>query len=427
MVSITHREYPHIDEQVHSALLPNGLAVFVVPKRGYFKSFAVLATDYGGADQRFRHDGDWVDTPMGVAHFLEHLMFETADGNALTELSTNGANANAYTSTDITAYYFESVDRFPENLEILLSFVTVPYFTRERVASEQGIIEQEILMCEDNPDYCLYYGLMESLFRHNPLRNSVAGTVDSIAKITSDMLYDCHNVFYHPTNMALCVAGDVDPHMIIDVANRIIPETPGRKPERDYGPPESLHPEASRFSKSMDINLPIFLAGCKSEPAQRGHDAFKLDLVSAISLDLLAGHSSSLYFRLYDEGLVNSDFSASFECSIGTAHTVFGGETREPERVFDEIMKEIINLSENGVNPLLFNRIKKAALGSYLRSLNSFEAICDNIIDGHFRGYDTFETQEALMSITEDDVIAFYRNHLAPENMAISIITPSGA
>jgi len=422
---MTNKEYPLIGERLYTEKLPNGLSVFVVPKHGFNKSYAFFATDYGGADRRFKLSGNWIDTPEGVAHFLEHKMFDTETGNALTELSANGASPNAYTSTDITAYHFESVGKFAENLEMLLSFVSVPYFTPDSVEKEQGIIGQEICMVEDDPDYCLYYGLMKSLFRCNPLRDSVAGTVDSIAGITPETLYSCHKVFYNPSNMALCVAGDIDPAEVISIAQRVLPKERGEIPERDYGPREAPQPESALFTKTMEVSLPLFLAGCKTEPAARGPDSLRLELVGAIALDILAGHSSPLYLRLYGEGLVNSDFSASFEAAVGTAYTMFGGETRDPERVFHEVKREIIRLSDAGPDPALFGRIKKAAIGSQIRFLNSFDAICSGVVNGYFRGYELFDSPELLASITANDVTAFFRERMSIDNMALSVIRPN--
>jgi len=413
-----------IGEQVYSGVLTNGMPVFIVPKSGFHKSYAYFAANYGAADRRFKTGGNWIDTPEGVAHFLEHKMFDMADGSALTKLSANGASPNAYTSTDVTAYYFECIDKFAENLEILLHFVSTPYFTPESVEKEQGIIGQEILMVEDEPDYCLYYGLMKSLFRHNPLRDSIAGTIESITGISTEMLYECHKVFYNPSNMALCVAGDVDPQEIFDIAQKTLPRESAEIPERDYGPREDTGPEAVRFTKDMEVSLPIFLAGCKSEPAADGLESLRLELISDVALDILAGHSSPLYFRLYAQGLVNSDFSASFDSAVGAAYTIFGGETRDPDRVFDEVIKEIAKLSQDGPDSGLFERTKKAAVGSYIRSLNSFGSICGNIVCGRFRGYDVFETQEILSAITDSDIIEFLRERLISDKMAISIITP---
>ncbi|MDR2570775.1 MAG: insulinase family protein, partial [Oscillospiraceae bacterium] len=273
-------EYKQINEELYTAILPNGLAVFVVAKRGFHKKYAFFATDYGGIDRRFKVADKWVDTPAGVAHFLEHKMFDTKDGNALEKLSATGASPNAYTSTDITAYHFECIDDFTENLETLLSFVSIPYFTPESVKKEKGIITQEILMIEDDPDYCLYYGLLRSLFKNNPVRDSVAGTVESIETITADMLYDCHKIFYSPSNMALCIVGDVEPAMIYDTAMKILPEKPTDAPLRDYGKPETLSPETADIRKTMDVSLPIALVGCKINPAVHGEDTLRLEIVS---------------------------------------------------------------------------------------------------------------------------------------------------
>jgi len=417
------REYDDINERLFLHRLPNGLTVFVIPKKGFNKRYAIFATDYGGADRRFKPGEDWVVTPEGVAHFLEHKMFDTKTGNALTTLTENGAAANAYTSTDITAYHFESIENFEENLETLLSFVSVPYFTSDSIEKERGIITQEILMSEDDPDYCLYYGLMQSLFSHNPLRDSVAGTVESIKTITAQTLYDCHKVFYTPSNMALCVVGDINPSTIIDLAERLLPAVSGEIPERDYGAPEELAPLCKAFSKKMEVSLPVFLAGCKHKTALHGDKYLRDELLSVMALDLLAGHSSPLFFRLYNEGLVNTDFSASFDSAAGMSYSMFGGETREPEHVFDEIISEITALSLNGPDPTLFKRIKKAAIGSHIRTFNSFGAIASGAITGHFKGCDIFTTPKIIDSFTEEDVKTFFCESLIPDNMAISIIT----
>ena len=417
-------DHMQINEQVYSGALPNGLSVFVIPKPGFHKKYAFFATDYGGVDRRFKLSDKWIDTPAGVAHFLEHKMFDTEDGNALELLSANGASPNAYTSTDITAYHFECIDKFYENLETLLSFVSVPYFTPDSVEKEQGIIAQEILMVEDDPDYCLYYGLLRSLFKSNPLRESVAGTVDSIVKITSDTLYECHKTFYAPSNMALCIVGDVDPVMVYDLAGKILPTIKGQSPLRDYGAHEVLSPEAFSVSKSMEVSLPIFLAGCKVSPAKRGQDILWLEIVSAIALEMLCGHSSPLYLKLYAEGQINADFSASFDSAAGVAYTMFGGEARDPQRVYREVKDEVHRIIREGPDPALFGRIKKAAIGSHIRAMNSFGVLAASVVEGHFRGFDPFEAPELLSAMTVDDISIFIRENIVPENMAISIINP---
>jgi predicted Zn-dependent peptidase len=416
--------YDLIGEQIYSEKLANGCSVFVIPKRGYNKSYAFFATDYGGADRRFKLKGQWIDTPEGVAHFLEHKMFDTEDGNALTNLSANGASPNAFTSSDITAYHFESTEKFEENLEILLSFVSVPYFTQESVQKEQGIIGQEIRMTEDEPDYAVYYGLMKALYKYNPLRDSVAGTVESIAEITADTLYNCHKVFYNPSNMVLCVAGDVDPEKIVAIAKKILPQESGEVPERDYGPGESPIPETPKAEKSMEVSIPIFLVGCKASPAKDGNEYIKQELVGSLALEMLAGRSSPLFLRLYKEGLINNSFSAAYEAAAGAAYSMLGGESLNPEAVLAELKKESVLMADKGPDETFFRRVKKAALGRHIRSLNSFDSICYNYAKGYFRGYDAFEAPEMLANITVADIRDFIKNNLAPDRMAISIINP---
>ena len=417
-------EYKDINEQLYKDCLPNGLSVFVVPKPGFHKKLAFFAADYGGVDRRFKLEGKWIDTPAGVAHFLEHKMFDTKDGNALEKLSANGASPNAYTSTDITAYHFECIDRFSENLETLLDFVSTPFFTPESVEKEQGIITQEIRMIEDDPDYCLYYGLLKALFKNNPIRDSVAGTVESISGITVETLYECHKAFYTPSNMVLCVIGDVEPLMVTDIAQKILPGIAFDVPERDYGLPENRIPDIKFVEKAMEVSLPIFNAGCMISFAGSGFDRLRYDIISAIVLEMLFGHSSPFYLNLYAQGHINADFSASFDSAAGIAYTVFGGEAREPGRIFDEVKNEIHRVLKDGPDEKLFLRIKKAALGSHIRALNSFGVLAGSIVEGYFRKFDPFKAPELLSKINIGDITDFIRKNLIPENMAISVINP---
>ena len=216
--------YHRIGETAVWQTLPNGLPVCVIRKRGYARKYAFFATRYGGMDLRFQLDGQWLDTPAGIAHYLEHKMFDTEDGNALQELAKNGAEPNAFTSNAITGYYFDSTEHFEENLRILLSFVSIPYFTDESVEKEQGIIGQEIGMIEDNPEWQVYKRLMQALYHTSPARVSVAGSVESISHITAQTLYDCHKAFYTPANMCLVAVGDLDPASVFSLAEEVLPK-----------------------------------------------------------------------------------------------------------------------------------------------------------------------------------------------------------
>ena len=253
--------YERIGEAVCRETLPNGLRINIVPKQDFAKSYAFFATRYGGMDMKFNWGGTWYDTPAGIAHYLEHKMFDTEDGNALLELSQNGAEPNAFTGNAMTAYYFDCTEHFEENLRLLLSFVSVPYFTDESVEKERGIIAQEIRMVEDTPDWQVYERLLECLYRTSPARVPIAGTVESIAEITAETLYACHKAFYDPKNMMLCVVGDVRAEDVIAIAGELTPESHGDILERDYGSDEELSAAKKESRSVMEVNMPQFLVG----------------------------------------------------------------------------------------------------------------------------------------------------------------------
>ncbi|MDR2421005.1 MAG: insulinase family protein [Oscillospiraceae bacterium] len=422
--------YGAIREQVYSDRLPNGMPVFVVKKSGFYKSYAFFATDYGGADRRFKYGGEWIDTPEGVAHFLEHKMFDTEDGNALVTLSANGAQPNAFTSGGITAYHFESTEKFEENLKILLEFVSVPYFTEESVKKEQGIIGQEIRMSEDDPDYAVYYGLMKLLFRSNPARDSVAGTIESIAEITGETLYRCHKIFYNPSNMCLVVAGDVEPESVFGIAKKVLTAPRGAVPERDYGEPESRAPAGVRAEAKMEVSEPQFMLGASAGWPERGETRLRCELTGGLAAELIAGESSPLYIRLYSEGLIKSDFTGVFESVAGIAYTLFGGSSPNPDRVLAEIKDEIRRVlspqARVGAEALL-DRVKKAEYGCRIRSLDSFPRVCSGAAEACFGGYDFFAAADILRGITAAEVFDFISENMKPENFALSVVSPGTA
>ena len=418
--------YKRIGESVYSQRLPNGLEVRVVPKSGYAKKYAFFATRYGGMDTRFCLNGKWLDTPAGIAHYLEHKMFDTKEGNALQELAKNGAEPNAFTSNAMTGYYFDSTDHFEENLEILLSFVSIPYFTEESVAKEQGIIGQEIRMIEDNPDWQIYTRMLECLYSSSPARTSIAGTVESISYITAETLYDCHKAFYTPSNMILTVVGDVDPVHVVDLAKRILPRKGGPVIPRDYGDePETV--AQAETSRTMEVSCPQFLAGFKCRPAGEGEDYMRLAVIGDIACDILLGDSSPLYLRLYDQGLINTSFGGSFEMMPGIAYLYAGGDSKDARTVAAEIQKEADRLVREGIDEAFYQQVTRAAFGSNLRGLNSFENIAVSLTEGYFHGYDPFRFPEVFDSITKEDVTAFLRDNIRAERMVLSEIVPPQA
>ncbi len=421
---MNHKEYPRIGERVFSARLDNGLTVYVDVKPDFQKSYAFFATDYGGMDMKFQLDGQWHDTPAGVAHFLEHKTFDTKDGNALQDLAANGASPNAFTNSAITGYYFESTEKFYENLNILLSFVSQPYYTQESVDKEQGIIGQEIRMIEDDPEYQVYYAMLEGLYAHHPIRTSVAGTIESISRITAGTLNLCHSAFYNPGNMVLCVAGNVDPEKVLDMAREILPREGKGSIPRDYGPAEPAGAARSRTELRMEVSTPIFQLGWKMEPAPRGEEQLRQKLVAELACEALLGNSSPLYVRLYREGLINSSFSYGFDGYPSCAYAMAGGESADPDAVAAAIAAEAERIGREGVDPALFARLKKGLYGAKVRSLNSFENICVGMAQAYFAGYDMLRFPEVFEGVSQADVETCIRTCFTPERAALAVVQP---
>jgi len=418
------RAYPRVGESVTHAQLGNGLHIYVDPKPGFQKSYAFFATNYGGMDMKFRLDGQWKDTPAGVAHFLEHKMFDTEDGNALQILAANGASPNAFTSSAMTGYYFESTEKFYENLEVLLSFVSVPYFTQESVDKEQGIIGQEIRMVEDDPDNQVFYALMESLFDHHPILVPIAGTQESISHITADTLYDCYKAFYTPSNMVLTVAGDVEVERVFEIAERILPKQPGGHIQRDYGGVETGRAAAPEKELRMEVSTPIFQLGFKVDPAPEWEQWLYLQLLCELACESLLGSSSPLYARLYKEGLINKNFGYGVEHYPGCALLVAGGESRDPAAVRGAVLEEAERIAGEGVDERLFDRLKKGSYGTKVRSLNSFENLCIELAQGHFAGYEYLTFPQVFEKIERRHVEDYIRRTVTPERCALAVVAP---
>ena len=416
--------YERIGEEVFRATLPNGLPVYIVPKKGFSRKYALFATRYGGMDMRFEKDGQWLDTPAGIAHYLEHKMFDTEEGNALQELAKNGAEPNAFTSNAITCYYFDATEKFYESLEILLSFVSVPYFTDESVQKEQGIIAQEIGMIEDNPEWQVYKQLMQALYHTSPARTPVAGSVESISHITAQTLYDCHKAFYTPANMCLVVVGDVKPERIIASANQILPAKSGPLIRRDYGAEEELTAAEHFVSAAMEVSMPTFLVGFKCPPQHGGEQQHRFTAIGELACDVLMGESSPLYARLYAEGLINGSFGAAFDLLPGASYVYAGGDSKDPQAVAEAILAEARRLVSQGVDGDYYRRVVNAHFGAALKALNSFESIAVSMAEGCFQGYDPYRFPEVYDSITVEDVLDFLRQNMTRDHMALSVITP---
>ena len=421
---MNYLDFPRVGERIYPGVLENGLHVFVFPKPEFQKSYAFFATNYGGMDLRFCLDGTWHDTPAGVAHYLEHKMFDTKDGNALQKLTANGASPNAFTSNAITGYYFECTEQFEENLKTLLSFVSVPYFTQESVDKEQGIIGQEIGMIEDDPDWKVFTNLMKGLYEHHPIRLSVAGSVESIARITPQTLYDCHKAFYDPANMVLCVAGNQDPERVCQIAREILPKTAGPIAQKDYDSQEPEGAFQSLVEERLAVSGPIFQLGYKGDAPERGEAGLRQQLLGELVCEVLLGNSTPLYARLYQEGLINRNFSYGYDSVPGCAFLAAGGESRDPEAVRAAVEAEARRIEAEGVDPELWERVKKGAYGWRVRSLNSFETLCVNQAQNFFAGREYLRFADLFADIRKEDVEALIARWVTPARTSLSVIRP---
>ena len=418
-------DFPVIGETLYAARLENGLELRIVPKKDFSTWYAALATNYGGACRRFSLDGQVMDTPAGVAHFLEHKMFDLPDGdNALNILSANGAEPNAFTSPDMTCYHFQCTDGFEENLRMLLHFVFTPFFTAETVQKEQGIIAQEIRMGDDNPGIAIYYSLLGMLYPSHPMRDRVAGTVESIAEITEETLYACHRAFYMPSNMVLCVEGDVDPEKIARIVAGILPGTCAPVPAPDFGRADGLLPVLQRSTIQMEVSAPQFLIGVKLAPGARGEDALRERLTASLAMRMLCGPSSPFFARNYEQGLLNMDFDFDVDACAGTVTVMIGGESRDPEAVLAAYREECARIAAEGFDPGLFERSKRAALGGSLRSLEDFDTVCVSLAGGVFEGFCSLDSFRLLEGVTVEDCRRFVQENLTSERMAMAVIEP---
>lgn len=409
---------------LYADTLPNGLRIRVIPRPGFEKKYAFFATDYGSMDTAFTLDGVKLRTADGVAHYLEHKMFDTEQGSAMQAFSATGASPNAFTGYHITAYHFACTDRFEENLDTLLHFVSEPYFTPESVEKEQGIIAQEIKMYEDNPGSRLGENLFAAMYRHHPLRVPIAGTVGSIRAITADMLYDCHRAFYDPSNMILCVVGDVEPEFVKRKALEILPGEPGGASDRDYGPREPELPDRQKIEQVMEVSMPMFAIGFKLPELPKGEIRLTQELLGDLAAEVLCGESSPLYQRLYREGLIDSGFSVCYESVRGMPNINACGDSEDPQAVLGAILEEARRISREGVDAALFQRLKRSAIGRRIRGLDSFDGMCYRMAVSDFDGYDYFRFPELYDAICAEDVREMIEQSVTASRAVLSLILP---
>ncbi|MBQ4565545.1 MAG: insulinase family protein [Oscillospiraceae bacterium] len=419
---MTERVFPRIGERYFEETLPNGLTVRIVPKKGFAKKRAFLAVNFGSVDTAFSFEGKTYRMPDGIAHYLEHKMFDLPEGDAMERFAQLGAYPNAFTSYDMTAYYFTCTEQFEENLRILLEMVLTPYFTEESVEKERGIIAQEIRMYEDNAQSNVSEALYDILLRHHPMRLPIAGTVEGIQAITARMLYDCYDAFYRPCNMMLCVVGEVDERNVIEIAKELSGDDCRPLPIRDYGPAESLLPRQALTEKQMEISMPTFSLGFRCAPSLSGMEILKRELVGDLAAEILAGESSPLYQRLYEAGTIDGDFTVGYESVKDICLLSMNGDSEDPLGIRDAILEEAERICREGIDEGFFRRLLRSCLGRRTRGLDSFEGICYRSCAYYFDRVDFFRFPETFDAVSKEDVLELLRESIVPERAALSIV-----
>lgn len=418
-----------VDEVIYRKKLDNGLTVCVMPKKGYSKQFASFTTKFGSNDLIFRkqEEKDFYQVPEGIAHFLEHKLFEEEGGNAFDRFSALGANVNAFTNFNVTAYYFTSTGHFYENLCHLIDFVQTPYFTDENVEKEKGIIAQEIKMYQDNPQWKVYFNLLKGLYRKHPVKNDIAGTIDSIYRITKEDLYRCYRTFYHPANMLLFAAGEVEPKQVFEQAEAYFSGkelSPRSEIElKAISEPDDI--ESALIEESLSVSTPLFNLGYKDLLHQNhGDELMKKETLLRVVLDVIFGRSSSLYEKLYDKGLINQNFNADYIGELGYGYSLIGGESKAPQEVKKHIDEAIAEIKSKGIPEEDFQRIVRKQIGENLSYFNSLEYVGNSFISYYFKGSNFLEYIEVLKGATLEEANDYTRQHFDSSKQVLSVINP---
>lgn len=427
MEKITFRQ---LQEELYFEKLPNGLPVYILPKKGFNKTFATFTTNYGSIDNHFVPFGkqEFAKVPDGIAHFLEHKLFEKEDGDIFQQFSRQGASANAFTSFTRTAYLFSSTSDVEKNLETLIDFVQSPYFSDKTVEKEKGIIGQEITMYDDNPDWRLYFGLIQNLYKNHPVKIDIAGTIESISHINKDLLYECYHTFYHPSNMLLFIVGPVDPKAIMDLVR-------GNQSKKDYRDLPEIkrkfadEPAAAAKTKrvlEMNVQTSKCLVGIKSIHAdQTGEELLKTELTMNVLLDLLFGKSSKQYDQLYTSGLIDETFSYDYTQERGFGFAMVGGDTSSPDQLGETLTNVLLEAREvHSFTEEQLTRAKKKKIGAFLRSINSPEYIANQFTRYAFNDMNLFDVVPALEKISLSDVNALAEEVISKQYLSEFQIIP---
>lgn len=399
----------------------SGLTIYLYPKKHYNSKYAIFGTKYGSVNNAFALDGgETIKVPDGIAHYLEHKLFESEDGDAFSRYAKTGANANAYTSFDKTCYLFSCTDNFDESFEILLDFVQSPYFTEETVRKEQGIIGQEIRMYDDSPEWCVMFNMLRNMYHNHPVKIDIAGTVESIAEITPDYLYNCYSTFYNLNNMVLCVAGDLTVEDVLKTADKMLKPCEKHTIDNVFED-EPYEVVNSYIEQQFEVSMPIFNLGFKD----KAHKVTQKEFAEIeILMSVISSSASQLYKKLDDAKLINQSFDDEYFAGPGYNAVFFSGESRHPKKVAEIIKNHINELKVNGINKEDFEIAKREVYGDAVSSLNSVDNICNTMANFHFSGFDLFGIIDDIADTTLQDVENRLNNMFDTDNCTLSVVCP---
>lgn len=422
-------ENSKVKEKVYIEKLDNGLTVMIIPKPGVQKKYMIWGTNYGSNDNEFIVPGEQEKTtvPNGVAHFLEHKMFEQENGtNSLDVLTALGTEANAYTTNDHTAYLFECTDNFYEAMDELMDYVQHPYFTDENVEKEKGIIGQEIMMYDDYPEWRVYLNAMEAMYHNNPIKIDIVGTIETISKIDKEILYKCYETFYNPSNMAMVICGDFEPEKLIEeVKKRLIDKKSNGKIGRIFQEePEEIVKE--KIEQKLEVSQPLYTIGIKDKidnvENSNKTDIVKKHIAIEILLNIIMGRSSKLYKELYNEGLIYSGASLDYEFSKTYAHILIAGQSTDPEKLYEKFKLRVKELKGNGIDENDFERNKKMIYGGYVKEYNDVTDIARMFLADYFKGINSFDYIEEINSINVEYLNQVLKDVFKENKMVLSIV-----
>lgn len=407
--------------------LANGLTVCLAPRPGYQQTFAIFATKYGSIDNMFQVDGKDIRVPDGIAHFLEHKMFEDEEKEVFSQFAEHGASVNAFTTFDETAYYFSCTSDLRENIDTLLDFVQKVYLTDENVEKEKGIIAQEIRMGDDNPDRRVFMDLLSAMYGAHPVRIDIAGSVESIYKIDRETLLSCYRTFYHPSNMLLVIAGGFE----VDEVMSWIEENQSSKTFADAPTITRTYPEEpAQPAKSLNVSkLPVSLSRCligwkeKNLPREKG-SLLRQELLTGLVLDALFGKTSAFYGELLRDGLIDKGFSWEYELTAAYGYTVIGGNAPKPEALVERVKAYVASVQSQGIDDEAFHRARKKAIGRFMMSLDQVTYVARSYSTYRLRNADFLQTIQTLQKLTSEDARERILEHITDEQMVVSMVLP---